>query len=242
MIDKLGIVMALDREARAIFGSRGWQKHKDLYYNTRLVHHKEVFVVLSGQGGARANAVADLLAERGCSLVLNMGVSGALKNGLGTGAIVLPRLIKGDEGLIEITFQGYNRIFSVFEENHLDFHDCPVFTSKSVICSPEHKAELCKSHSACAVDQEAFFIARSCLDTGMDVLVIKAISDTSSHTIPNCIIKCVDEYGGVRPLLLIYTILKQPSLISSLFILGRGFNKALSSLKQAFNIAIGVLL
>ena len=108
----------------------------------------------------------------------------------------------------------------------------------NILDTKEKKIELNKLTNAVAADMESYSIASVAYENGIDCTVIRAISDDVDFKVPYQIIKHTNEFGEIILPNFILSILKHPLDIPALYKLGRGFNKAVTSLEKAANIII----
>ena len=84
---RLGIVIALDAEARTLAGRTG-----------HFLSHDSYQVMVSGPGPQRAEAAARALLAAGCDALMSFGLAGGLAPHLRPGALVLAERVLSAQG------------------------------------------------------------------------------------------------------------------------------------------------
>ena len=71
--------------------------------------------------------------------------------------------------------------------------------SDRAVSTPREKAKLFAQTGAVAVDMESHGVGRAAREAGLSLLVVRAIADSASRTIPNAAIAGLGEDGGRKP-------------------------------------------
>ena len=222
---RIGIIAALIPEARCIARQKpvpgvitpvgGWSS---LY--------------VCGMGAERARTAAQKLIDNGFNALISWGTAGALAADIEPGALIIPETIISGEGKVYQTAKNWRT--SVIK--HLK--DCPsnvylgqLSDSMYVLTQSAEKYRIRRQTDSLAVDMESAAIAETARLNRIPFIAIRAISDSSTMSIPDSVTKFTDPYGEVRIFNLILSILKRPADIRELLILARGYRAAVKTLQ-----------
>ncbi len=231
---KIGVFVALPREARAIFGSSSWVKKGNIYFKKITRQDTTIEIIACGQGEGGVIRAFSAFKKSGVQKIINLGVVGALIDGLEQGDLIVPNFLLSEYGEISLLEES-EKLKRISKSANSSFKVCKLFTSREVVCSPSEKKRIYFKYGACAVDMEAFYMARLCKESSFPFSLIKAVSDSSSQAIPREILKCSNEMGKIDYINLIKELILKPFLIKDLITIGRGFRLATKSLEKAFN-------
>lgn len=152
-----------------------------------------VAVVEAGMGFARARrATQSLIEGHTPDWVLSSGYSGALRDGMHVGDVVMADAIcdtHGNELKVDLKMSaaGQKRL-----------HVGRFVTSDELVRLVKHKRELAERYDAIAVDMESLAVAQVCRETGTRFLAVRAISDDLSADLPPEIVSVIGESGTFR--------------------------------------------
>ena len=237
---KIGIFVALPREARAIFGSNGWLEKKGIFLKKIIKNTLEIEITVCGQGKKGAQKAFFYFEQKKIKKIINLGVAGALEETLTQGELILPNLLISNEGKIA-SLKESKKIENILKSHTYPFKICNLFTSKEAVSSPFEKRQIHTKYGACAVDMEAFYIGRLCKNSSLTFYSIKAISDSLDHLLPKEVLNCLDDMGGMNYARLFKNVVLKPALIKHLIILGRGFDIATKRLKGVTELIIPLM-
>jgi phosphorylase superfamily protein len=128
-------------------------------------------------------------------LVISAGVCGALSPDLRAGDLVLPESVIGPAAeRLNVTPAPYGRATGLASGARRG----TLTTSRDVVATPEAKAALYSQTGAVAVDMESALILAHAARAGCPTLVVRAVSDVASESLPPELIGLVTEEGKLR--------------------------------------------
>ncbi len=182
--------------------------------------HLRTLAVCAGVGEQSAVVAAKTLVERGASVLVSMGVAGALHQDLAVGAAL---------NIHEVVELGSGESFSC-----QPIIDCSerhrLVSAKQAVTRTISKQNIAQQYLAHAVDMESAAIARVAYEQGIPFCCARTISDDMQRDLPREVLPLLD--GGQSPLILVKSLLKRPSLIVELIYLAHNYRKALRQLKK----------
>jgi adenosylhomocysteine nucleosidase len=189
-------------------------------FRTRWAHPSLV-VASTGDGAPRAEARARELADAfRPTALLGVGLAGALS----------PELARLDLVASERVRNGGEEIPAVDPllltiARSAGARPATLVTVSSPLVSPDQKKTLAESAAAAggvaAVDMESAGWARGAAAAGVPFVVVRAISDTASDSLPDYLADCVGANGGIRRSAVIARALARPGSIRTLWRLRR---------------------
>ncbi|MGQ0658039.1 MAG: phosphorylase family protein [Chromatiales bacterium] len=223
----VGVVAALPAEASSLLGRRVQPR-----VITRFDDH---LLIASGIGPACARAAAGQLVDAGMRALLSWGTAGALTAELGSGALLLPTQVLREDGTAyRIDVRWHERIRGLLQEK-LPVHTGALALSHTVLSSAADKRALHDRTGAAAADMESTAVAEVAHQAGLPALVIRAIADKQSLTIPSFVLHATDPYGRVHLPALTRGLLRQPFALGRLIALAHAWRAALRALRTAAN-------
>lgn len=138
--------------------------------------------------------------------VLVMGLCGSLRDRFQVGDIVLY-----EECIYETKVQQCDSSFTAELYAHLQEKVSLVkgLTSDRVICSAKEKLHLSETFKADVVDMEGFAALEFFHQAGVEVAMLRVVSDDSKHDIPD-LTSAINSDGSLQPLPLAITMIRQP--------------------------------
>ena len=177
----LGICCALSAEARTL--------------TDRVIKPGEVvaldamtLLVLSGMGAERSRNAAEQLIHRGATGLVSWGVAAALDESLIPGNLILPQGVLSAAGKHFSVHSVWHADLCSVLSRALDIHTGILIETPEILTGVHRKRELFLTHGAIAADMETASIAEIAVRAGVAFLVIRAISDTVSMTVPERVI------------------------------------------------------
>jgi nucleoside phosphorylase len=157
--------------------------------------------------------------------VLVMGLCGSLRDRFQVGDVVLY-----DECVYETKVQQCSQSFTAELYTHLQDKVSLVkgLTSDSVVCSAKEKLHLGEISKADVVDMEGFATLEFFQQAGVEVAMLRVVSDDSQHDIPN-LTSAINSDGSLQPLPLAMSMIRQPIAATRLI---RGSLGALKVLEE----------
>jgi adenosylhomocysteine nucleosidase len=125
---------------------------------------------------------------------------------------------------------------------HIDLHTGLLAESKVVLATPAEKRALFDSTGAIAVDMESAAVAAVAHQVGVPFVAIRVIADRADLTVPQSLLRSVDEFGRLRPLTFLRELFVRPNDLFSLIRLARYFRTAQASLAAIAGLAGSDLL
>lgn len=236
---KLGLVVALPAEGRAVAGGR-WLRQDDWMVKRRYTDGCEEIWVQCGIGPRRAAAAAHWLVAQQVDCLAVFGVSGGLNPDLAAGDLVLASTVvdacgEGKEVHLDLEVEGYKKL-SLAE----GFKVCcgPILTVNEPVFQPLDKKRLFAKYAALAVDMESAAVARVATEMAIPCTVVRAICDPAQRPIAADAFDIVDEAGRLRWGGLLCALVKRPGLLPDMLRMQTDFSRALQSLKQGVPMVV----
>jgi adenosylhomocysteine nucleosidase len=107
----------------------------------------------------------------------------------------------------------------------------------AAVATVAEKAALHRATGAHAVDLESGAVARVAADRGVPFAVIRAICDPAERPLPPAALVALDVRGGIGPLRVLGSVLRQPSQIGDLIRLARDAAAARAALVRVIEAA-----
>lgn len=244
----IGLVVAMEAEARALVGPGRWD-HGDPYpfQCSSLTDTIHLIVVRSGIGWENASGA--------CRWIIRQGV-GAL-GAVGVCAGLAPRLVPGDLILADVIMEekrgGFNPIWAegsgfggkacgAIKKKGLSACAGPIVTVRRPILHKEEKASLYQQSRAVAADMESGAAALAASRASLPFFTFRAVCDGAGRSIPASLFEALYQEGRVRPWILVRRLLFQPTLFLDILAIGRDFRAALTSLRQGWNGSLKFLV
>lgn len=138
--------------------------------------------------------------------VLVMGLCGSLRDRFQVGDIVLY-----SECVYQTKVQQCDRSFTAELYTHLQGKASLVkaLTSDRVVCSQEEKLHLSEISASDVVDMEGFATLEFFQQAGVEVAMLRVVSDDSRHDIPD-LTSAINSDGSLQPLPLAMSMIRQP--------------------------------
>lgn len=236
---KLGLVVALPAEGRAIAGGR-WLRQDDWMVKRRCTDGCEEIWVQCGIGPQRAAAAARWLVAQQVDCLAVFGVSGGLNPDLATGDLVLASSVVdvcGEKKAVhrELEVEGYKKVF--FAEG---FKVCcgTILTVNEPVFQPLVKKQLFAKYDALAVDMESAAVARVATEMAIPCNVVRSICDPAQRDIAADAFDIVDETGHLRWGGLLSALFRRPGLLFDLLRMQKDFSRALQTLKRSAPVVV----
>jgi adenosylhomocysteine nucleosidase len=174
----VGIIAALYREIAPLVRGSDWRSSRRMGPGYQAYEHENVLLVCSGIGGEPARKTAEaLIASVSPSVLLSVGLAGALTPTLKAGSIFFPAMV--------LDAATGSLIDSSLMPEVAGFVRSGVLVSASGVVSPESKHLLAAKYDGDAVDMEAASVAQVAAKHGARFLALKAISDEYNFPMPD---------------------------------------------------------
>ena len=159
-------------------------------------------------------------------LVISAGVCGALSPDLRAGDLVLPESVIGPAAeRLNVTATPYGRATGLASGARRG----TLTTSRDVVATPEAKAALFSRTGAVAVDMESSLILAHAAEAGCPTLVVRAVSDVASESLPPELIALVSEDGTLRTGHALALVVTRPRLVPRAMALRRATRHGLAA-------------
>ena len=232
---RVGVVVALAAECRSL-------TRKRLRDGDCLPLPSGHLLALSGAGPAAASRAATQLLDAGADALLSWGCAAALDPSLKSGDLVLPGQV--------IAAQGERLETSVLWRTHVatqlqgSVHSVvgDLAESSSIVALSQDKLNLHKRSGALALDMESAAMGRVAHTVRVPFLVVRAIADPASMTLPASVVHALDAQGVVRIPKLLGSALRNPLDFIGLARLGWHFHAAMQTLERAHRLIGHALL
>jgi len=182
-----------------------------------------------GERNARRGVEAALETFRPARLLV-IGVAGALTPELGVGDVIVARQVLQPDG--EPREPSPELLARAVKAG---VPAGTVLTASRLATTPREKTRLAAQPGVDApavVDLESAFYARAAEAAGVPWLVLRAVSDTATESLPAYLERCRDEGGAVRRGRVVVHALVRPWTIPALLRLGRRVNRCSESLAE----------
>lgn len=164
-----------------------------------------------------------------------LGLAAATQKGYATGDVLVATRVGNSllpkDQWIETTPSLQERVKGWLKDFPIPIHQGPLVTVKDVIASPEHKLKIGLEYHAIGLEMEAHPIAEQAKIHGVPFMELRWVLDPAEYPLPPTE-SFVEISGKVRPLRLLFSLLKQPSLIFKLFNLLAKVRKGRSVMNQ----------
>ncbi len=163
-------------------------------------------VVQAGMGFANARrATLALLEAHTPSWVISCGFSGALREGMRVGDIVLAN------GIVDTHGQSLKLEVGMAADPDNGLHVGRLLTADEMIRTADEKRELGEKHNAIAVDMESLAVAQICKETNTKFMAVRVISDDLSGDLPPEVLSILGSSGSMRVGAAVTSLWKRPS-------------------------------
>ena len=165
-----------------------------------------IAVVQAGMGFANARrATRAMLEAHTPPWVISCGFSGALRDGMRVGDIVLANSIVDTHG------QSMKLDLGMSADPKNGLHVGRLLTADEMVRTIEEKKELAEKHNAIAVDMESLAVAQVCQEMNTRFLAVRVISDDLSTDLPPEVLSILGSSGSVRVGAAVSSLWKRPS-------------------------------
>lgn len=182
-----------------------------------------------GVGPQAASAGARRLIEAGCCGLVSFGLAGALQIGVPVGTLVLAEAVVTREGAVLETDRAWRqRLQGIAGAPRVG----RIAGVDAAVCVPAEKSGLADATGTLAVDMESHAVAAVAVAAGVPFVVIRAIGDASTESVPAWLPAALDETGRPRFPAILSGLLRRPGDLPALVRLGRGASAGLARLRR----------
>ncbi len=222
-MSRVGVIAALSSEANCF-------SEKSTRLN-QIIEIDQSLLIVSGMGATNSGSAAQKLISAGASHLVSWGTAGALSSAAQPGDLLLPESILSDNGqALKVDHHWRQQLLQQLPSK-LKIHHAPLFQSNTVLTNQEQKSQLYLRTSALSVDMESYAIASAAAQKQLPFIVIRSIVDSYDTLIPTSAMRSIDKFGRTKLFSLILNLVKNPSDIPKLILLGDHFKQARHTLK-----------
>lgn len=195
----------------------------------------KVAVTVTGVGKDRSqSAVENLLKEPNRpTLILSLGFAGALRDGLRTGDLVIPRkvLLADSDSSVDVNEKYSNMAEDIANERSMSYARTYSITVPNMIRSQPEKNRLAETYHVETVDMEDYWVALAANKTGVPFLSVRSVIDTADQELPSYIEKILLEKEIGHRLMSSLSSMAHPARIRTLISLATQSRRAQKSLE-----------
>ena len=185
-----------------------------------------------GPGGARAAAAAEAAVAQGAKALLSWGIAGGLVPDANPGALLLPKVVVKLDGARFAVDEAWHARLADALGGRFSVLERPLLAAGDVLRTPAHKAEAAAAHGAAGVDLESGAVAETAARADIPFVVVRAVADAVSDTLPPGIEDWIDGDGNPRFAAVAGAVLK-PQHWSALWVLTQRYRAARRTLGAA---------
>lgn len=237
----IGLVVALNAEARALMGAGPW-KHADgaAFRRSRLGNNTTLIVVRSGMGLENARKASQWLIQEGVAAMGVVGVCGGLATELGPGDLILAdAVIQEERGQCRHVWTGdsslVETVCGTLRGEGLPAYSGPIISVQKPLLFSQEKESLFRQTGAIAVDMESAAAASVAQSASLPFFAFRAVCDASDRSIPDDLANCLQQNGRVRLFFLFQRLILKPALVWDILQMKRDFGAALAALKGGWH-------
>jgi adenosylhomocysteine nucleosidase len=227
----VGLVAALPVELRCLTSLT-------IQRNIPLLCGKQLVCVVSGMGATNAKLAVEKLVSLGFKpqALISWGTAGAIQTGLQAGDLLIPHIVRTSDGTqLKTCTAARDTLRELLQANAVTVHDGSLLEVKDVISTVADKQVLARNTDTVAVDMESAELGRIAETRGIPFLVIRTIVDAADQSIPEVVIRTIDECGNVRIFSIAKELFFKPALVMTLFQLSRAMHMACKTLEMVAN-------
>lgn len=240
MNDAIGLVVALNAEARALVGRGPWEHAEGVVFRRfRLPDSTTLIVVRSGMGSENAATASRWLIQEGVSALGVSGVSGGLAPELMPGDLILADAVmaEGADGCRQVWNEdaGFvERAYSALMHRGMPAHRGSIIGVQAPVLSIEDRRTLFAKSKALAADMESAAAALIADTARLPFFAFRAVCDPACRSVSRDLFQCLDQKTRLRPFHILKTVLTKPAFVSELLQMRRDFAAALTGLRRAW--------
>lgn len=236
----LGVFVAMASEARGIWGRGAWVPCPvGRYRLVTLPGQRKALCLCAGIGKERALRATHWLARQGVPALLGMGLCAGLHPALSPGDLILPESVHevGHEEVRRGPSEPWSQALAMgLREAGLPFCRGALLSGGHPLLGGEEKQALHSRTLALALDMESGGLSEAAQEAGLPFLVLRAVCDPSSRSVPPALAACLGANGQVPVLGVLQTLLRAPRLLGQAPRLAADRRAALASLRAAWGV------
>ena len=196
-----------------------------------------VLVCLSGFGSERAARAVEALVAHGAGAIVSAGIAGGLDPTLAPGHIVLAERVRDPRGEEHPTDREWRERLLAKLQGGVACSIGPMLESSRVLARAEEKRAAHMRTGAIAVDMESAAVVIAAARAHAPCLVLRAVCDPASFTMPWSALAGVDAIGHPRLARLALALMRHPFEIKQLLKLQDVFRTAQAALRTVIERA-----
>ena len=184
-------------------------------------------IAVSGAEAARARSAARELAAGHPSVLVSFGLAGGLDPALTPGALVVPAAVIMADGRALAAAPGW--CAAIRQDLRFSPSEGDVAASGLPVTTAAAKARLYAASGAAIVDMESAAVAEAAVAAGIPFLVIRAVCDPATRSVPEALTQLIGPAGRLRPAGIPGLVAHLPAAVA----LARDSRRGLRSLRWA---------
>lgn len=190
-----------------------------------------IAAVACGGDASRAAAAAERFIVEGAEGLVSFGIAGGLLPGLASGTLVLPRAVRDEAGAVYAADPAWRaRVRAALPTEPAEGD---ILGAAAIAFSAAEKAALHAKTGAVAVDLESHVVAAAARRAGRPFIVLRAIADPASRSLPQAVAVGLDAEGRATLGPVALSVLRRPGQIAALLRLACDSRRALRALARA---------
>lgn len=218
-----GIIVALPEELQTL-------TRRKLARGEWLSLGNDVLLAYAGAGPDNAERAAWQLIEQGADRLISWGCAAGLNPQLRPGHLVIAEQVLFEEQSLESDKRWTHKLRCRLSQK-LVVSGGTLQTESRIVASSAEKKALHGRTGADALDMESAAIASVAAAANLPCLVLRAIADPVETSLPQAVVRALDEHGQVRLGRLLQHLLLHPWEVRALIRLGWHFRAAQKTLK-----------
>ncbi len=240
---RLIILTALAAEAETLLGHKRNNKQQNIFIpGPYFTKNNETAIIQCGIGRDALLRVASPHLKNS-SIIGNIGVSGGLAPDLKPGTVILADRILSNDNHHAVYQEVYTPsaqllafLEALLKKNNVPYRRGPLLCTPQPISTPDNKEAAYLKTEALAVDMESVGAAEVARQAGLPFFCIRVVCDPAERRLQQALFVGVDSRGNNRPMRLINPLIRRPWLLIDLFIMARDFSRALTGMRQVWNV------
>ena len=186
---------------------------------------------LCGPGAGNAARAARAAVEDGARALVSFGCAGGLVAGVESGTVALPKTVRDGAGASFEVDAAWRRRLADAVAAAAPVVEGEGIEVAGVVETVRDKQALHRESACVFADMESASIGAVARAHRLPFLVVRAIADTASDSVPRYVSGAVSSEGKVRPGRLIAALARHPGRVSAILVLARRFRAACASLE-----------
>lgn len=191
----------------------------------------------SGGMPSQTRAIAETFLNEGAEVLLSVGIAGALAPGLESGALLVPRTVVAEDGTrYPVDSDHHALALRALHAAGIAVEEGDILGATETAASPARKAALARATEAVAIDLESHIVAEAAFRAGKPFLVLRAVADDASRTLPPAAVDGLAPTGKPALGRVLMSVARDPRQIPALIRLTGDTRRALDALTSALGV------